>query len=145
MRQYADSSFLVSLYGSDSNSARADLCRQANPEPLPFTPLHRVEFRNALWLAVFQRRCAKTDAHEIWRNVEADLASGVLVLSAASFGNLWQNAETLIEPHTPETGARSLDILHVAAAKLLNVEEFVTFDQRQAALAERVGLKVVTP
>jgi len=35
-----------------------------------------------------------------------------------------------------------LDILHVAAAQMLAAGELVTFDIRQATLANRVGLQV---
>ena len=142
MSFYADTSFLVSLYGSDAHSVRADLWRQTNPEPLPFTPLHRLECRNAIWLAVFQKRYSRMDADEVWRSVEVDVGAGLLILSNVVPENLWLDAEALVEPHTSETGARSLDVLHVAAAKRLAVQEFVTFDPRQAALASRTGLQL---
>ncbi len=66
MRCYADSSFLFSYYAADANSLRADAWRQRNAEPLPFAPLHRVEFRNALELAVFQQRLSAREATETW-------------------------------------------------------------------------------
>jgi predicted nucleic acid-binding protein len=37
---------------------------------------------------------------------------------------------------------RAIDLLHVACAVLLQSESFLTFDQRQAALAEAAGMKV---
>jgi hypothetical protein len=37
-----------------------------------------------------------------------------------------------------------LDVLHVAVACVLKVDQFVTFDQRQTALANRLGLKAAT-
>jgi predicted nucleic acid-binding protein len=46
---------------------------------------------------------------------------------------------------TPVVGCRTLDVLHVAAAKLMGVTEFCTFDTRQSTLASRVGLIAVTP
>jgi len=56
MKIYADTSVLFSLYVTDANSAKADLWRQANPGPLDFTGFHRMEMRNALSLAVYQKR-----------------------------------------------------------------------------------------
>jgi predicted nucleic acid-binding protein len=35
-----------------------------------------------------------------------------------------------------------LDILHIAAARRLGAVELATFDQRQTALAERIGLRI---
>ena len=43
---------------------------------------------------------------------------------------------------TPTTGCRSLDILHIAAARLLEAELFVTGDRRQGALGKSEGLSV---
>src|SRR6185295_11104912 len=100
-------------------------------QPLPLTRLHRVELRNSIWLAVFQQRFDTNDASEMWRAVESDIAAGLLIVLQPPVAEVWHKAEGLIEPHTPQTGARSLDILHVAAAQSFGAEEFVTFDQRQ--------------
>lgn len=45
------------------------------------------------------------------------------------------------------TGAslRSLDALHIAAALQASANEFITYDARQQAAAESVGLRVRTP
>ena len=43
---------------------------------------------------------------------------------------------------TTTLGCRTLDIIHVAAALVLEAKEFVTFDTRQAALAKQAGLTV---
>jgi hypothetical protein len=43
---------------------------------------------------------------------------------------------------TPTLGCRSLDVLHVAAARLLDAKVFLTADRRQASLAEGEGLAV---
>jgi predicted nucleic acid-binding protein len=48
----------------------------------------------------------------------------------------------LAEHHTPVIGARSLDVLHVAAALVLGATEFCTLDTRQANLAKAAGLHV---
>jgi predicted nucleic acid-binding protein len=45
--------------------------------------------------------------------------------------------------HASATGARSLDVLHVAIAKLLGLQHFASFDTRQRALAALVGLTIV--
>ena len=47
--------------------------------------------------------------------------------------------------HTPTIGCRTLDVLHVAAAKLIGTTEFCTFDTRQFTLAGQIGLAAVTP
>jgi hypothetical protein len=74
--------------------------------------------------------------------VEADIAGGLMTEVSLVLMDLFAKAQEFAANHTAVTGARSLDVLHVAAASLLGVEEVVTFDQRQSALALRVGLKV---
>ena len=56
MKTYADTSLLFSLYATDAHSPKADAWRIANPHPLPLTAFHRLELRNALNLAGFQKR-----------------------------------------------------------------------------------------
>jgi len=142
MKFYADTSFLYSYYSADANSTHADLWRQSNAVPLPFTSLHRLELRNAIELAVFQKRATATEAAEVWKTVETDLAGGLMAEVSLPLIDLYAKAQELTANHTAATGARSLDILHVAAANLLGAEEIVTFDNRQAALAARMSLRV---
>jgi predicted nucleic acid-binding protein len=42
-------------------------------------------------------------------------------------------------------GTRSLDVLHVATAVTLGAKHFVTYDERQGALAKVVGLTLLAP
>lgn len=145
MKTYADTSFLFSLYGTDANSIKADGWRQANAAPLPFTAFHRLELRNALSLAVFQQRLTSTEVQAAWQEVENDCAAGLLVARGGLWHRVVVEAEAFALNDTPAVGCRTLDVLHVAAAKLMGVAEFCTFDTRQSSLANRVGLIAVTP
>ncbi len=145
MTVYADTSFLFSYYTSDANSSRADAWRLRHPAPLPVTPLSRLELRNALELAVFRKHLSARDAAETWRLIEGDFRAGFLELVNLPGTSLFHEAEILAAVHTALIGVRSLDILHVAAAQLLMAVDFITFDQKQASLATRVGLKVTVP
>jgi predicted nucleic acid-binding protein len=142
---YADTSLLFSLYSTDANSAKADAWRRANPAPLPFTAFHRLELRNALNLAVFQKRLTPVEVESAWQEVENDIVAGLLVVK----GGLWHRvlgvAESISTNQTATIGCRTLDVLHVAAAKLAGVTEFCTFDTRQADLVKNVGMTAVTP
>ena len=142
MSIYADTSVLFSLYVTDANSPRADAWRQANPVPIGFTGFHRIELRNALSLAVFQQRLTAAESLAAWQEVQQDLASGLLVAQPDLWEELVREAESLAEHHTPVIGARSLDILHVAAALVLGATEFCTFDTRQGKLAKAAGMHV---
>ena len=145
MKTYADTSFLFSLYATDANSSKADAWRQANPAPLPFTAFHRLELRNGLSLALFQQRLTLQEVQAAWQEVENDCAAGLLVARGGLWHRVMVEAEAAALNHTPVIGCRTLDVLHVAAAKLIGTTEFCTFDARQSSLAGRVGLIPVSP
>ena len=145
MKTYADTSLLFSLYATDANSIRADAWRRANPAPLPFTAFHRLELRNALSLALFQQRLTLAEVQAAWQEVENDCAAGLLVGRGGLWHRVLVDAETYALNHTPALGCRTLDVLHVAAAKLIGTTEFCTFDTRQSTLAGQIGLAAVSP
>lgn len=145
MKTYADTSFLFSLYATDANSTKADAWRQANPAPLPFTAFHRLELRNALSLALFQQRLTLQEVQAAWLEVENDCAAGLLVARGGLWHRVMVEAEASALNDTPVVGCRTLDVLHVAAAKLIGATEFCTCDARQSSLAGRVGLIPVSP
>ncbi len=107
-----------------------------------FTPLHVLEVRNAFKLGVFRKLLTTVEAAAAWRNVERDLRSGRLVRQQVKWPSVLRLAARLSEQHSSVYGSRSLDIVHVAAAKLLRIEEFVSFDSRQRGLASAIGFKV---
>jgi predicted nucleic acid-binding protein len=145
LKIYADTSFLFSLYATDANSSRADAWRQANPAPLPFTAFHRLELRNGLSLALFQQRLTLQEVQAAWLEVENDCAAGLLVVRGGLWHRVMAEAEALALNLTPVVGCRTLDVLHVAAAKLIGTTDFCTFDTRQSSLAGRVGLIPLSP
>ena len=142
MTPYADSSFLVSCYLLDANTAQARAWLSQSGVPLAFTALHGLEVRNAFKLGVFRGLFTSADAAAAWRNVESDLRHGRLVKATVKWPVVFRMAARLSERHSATVGTRSLDILHVAAAKALRAGEFVSFDGRQRTLATAVGLKV---
>ncbi len=119
---------------------RAYLSRTA--VALAFTPLHTLEVGNAFKLGIFRGLLTATEASAAWRDVQEDLRTGRLLRAAVKWPSVFRVAAQLSEQHSDVHGTRSLDIIHVAAAKLMGVEEFVSFDARQRALASAIGLRV---
>ena len=113
--------------------------RQALPLPLGW--LHQLEFRNALRLRVFRREITAKQRDASLNMLLADLAGGVLASVSPGLTETMTEAERLSASHSERLGTRSLDVLHVAAAVVLGLGEFLTFDKRQASLARAAGLK----
>jgi len=139
---YPDTSFLVSLYLNDANGEAATVFAEENNGPFIFTPLVRIEMANAFRLWQFRKILTPVKVRSIFRDVAEDIASGFLRETSIAWADLLVEAETLSAKYTPKTGNRTLDILHVAAAQALGAKGFLSFDQRQRALAALVGLKV---
>jgi hypothetical protein len=138
---YADTSFLVSLYVLDANSARAAAVLAPARLPLLLTPLGEVEVANAFYLRLFRKEADPSDIRAAQKLFKGDVENGIFQLKPFSAA-VFEKAMRLIEKHTSRLGVRTLDILHVAAALVFNADTFLTFDLNQGKLAKTEGLAV---
>ena len=142
MSLYADTSLLVSYYVNDANSARAQALIHAVIDPLIFSGLHRLELRNALQLGVFRQLLTPAQSQAAWIDVEKDIRADRLFPQPVNWVPVFRTAAQLAMRHSTGLGCRSLDILHVAAARRMAATEFFSFDGRQRSLARLLGLTV---
>ena len=141
-RAYADSSFLVSLYRADaSHEAARDEMAQAT-DPLPFTPLHRIELRNALRNAHSFGQISDKELRLALRQIEDDLREGLLVHVSINWTDVCHRGDKLSEKYAAKEGQRTIDLLHVALAIESGAKTFLSFDNRQRKLAKAIGLTV---
>ena len=131
MTTYVDSSALTKLYVDESDSALAVDILGVDPVLVTST-LAIVEVRRAL-----SRHFAGINLVRARELFEADIDSLALVNPTES---MWRYAADIAE----ELGVRSLDAIHLAVAKRLEIPalRFVTFDIRQAQAARMLGLNV---
>lgn len=140
MIAYADTGFLISLYGRDANSPVARQLATSQPAFL-LTSLGETEFVNAVESLVFRNYWSRAEASAVMDKFLQQHSTGVF--RAVPFAaETWDSASELSRLHTAAMGTRTLDVLHVAAALLLKPDVFFTFDKRQAKLARAVRLKV---
>ena len=142
MVAFADTGFIASLYLEESTSKAADAALGTKRVPLPLTPLAALELRNAFNRAVQRQRITAAQRDALWQDVEADIASGFLVPTPVASAALHDSARELSDRYTPTLGTRSLDLLRVAAALVLEAKVFFSFDDRQRKAAASEGLKV---
>jgi len=139
---YLDTGCFVKLYYPEPDSARVIALIQG--KAVGCTPLHELEFVNALQLKTFFKHATAQQVTAARGLVAADLRSGVLVSADGDWPDIFREAVKLAEQHTGMVGCRSLDILHCAAAKVLAATEFISTDTRQKKLAVAMGLNLVT-
>jgi predicted nucleic acid-binding protein len=138
---YADTSFLASLYVQDGNSALAAAHMKRAKLPLLLTPLGEVELTNAVSLRLFRKELSASKVKAALTLIRKDIEECVLtanMLPASAF----ERAKQIARRQTPRLGTRTLDVLHVASALVLQAETFYTFDARQRILALAEGLLV---
>lgn len=144
-RTYIDPSALRSLYVHDDRSRSVCAWRVRLRGSLPITRHGYGELVNAIALGAFRRNITAAMAEAAVADMDDDLAARRLVLVDVAWRLTLDAAAVLSRRHTPTLGTRTLDVLHVASAQTLGLGTFVTYDDRQAALATAVGLRVVRP
>jgi len=142
MKAHADTGFLCALYPADTLTDKAERIMQKQTTPLAYTWLHQLELRNALRLRVLRNEISAVQRNASLNLLLADLAGGILEHSSPNLSETMVEAERLSTAYSEKLGTRSMDIMHVAAAVVLGVSKFLSFDKRQVSLAKAAGLKV---
>ena len=145
MTRYYDTGLLLKLYTNEKDSAPVRNFVVRHGEALVFTAMHHAECVSALRLKCFRGECHEEEAAAALRDIEADLAAGVLRVVSVDWDAAWMRCRGFSDAHAAATGCRTLDAFHVACALHLGAEELVTGDARQSALGRKVGLRVVDP
>jgi len=140
---YVDTSAIVKLYILEDQSLQVSDWLRKNDEAIPWTALHELEFFNAIHLKEFRGEISGSESHQIKTNFIKHEELGVYFRPKLDWAETFNLAIDLSKKHTAITGSRSLDILHVAAASLLNSDGFLTFDERQSKMAALENIKIV--
>lgn len=144
MKIYLDTSAFIKLYIIEQGSVVINKITADNAAPLPIWDLHLIEFQNAIKLKVFRDELTGEEAEYLTALFRERKKAGI-----------YYTMELDREEHTDlclaytdfstQFGCRSLEVMHVAAASLFKVDQFITFDSRQANLARKAGLNTVFP
>lgn len=141
---FCDSSFLLALLlPGDFFHVHAARAAARFQESIPYTLLAELEVANTIRRALREKAITRAEHDAAFRQIEADLADGILARRDTPQTELFRTAREISARHTPEIPARSLDILQTASALLIGAESLHTFDLRQRELAKACGLKVL--
>jgi predicted nucleic acid-binding protein len=139
---YADSSFVLSLYCDDQNTEEARRFMARHPAALAFNPFHRLEVFNGLRLRVHRGEMTREERAAALRRIDENLSDGILAHSPLPWTDALRKAGQLSADHAERIGSRAADTFHVAAAMLASTRRFLSFDKRQRELAKAAGLEV---
>ena len=141
MIAYADTGFLVSLYGRDDHSTAARALVSSKPVFI-LTALGEAEFTNALELRVFRKEWRQREARSVHELFLQHQAAGIFRAQSLT-PEVWEKAQLLSRRYSAKLGTRTLDLLHVASVLILKPDVFYTFDKRQHRLAKAERLRVL--
>ena len=141
MRNYLDASFVISLYSLDANSAAAARTMHNSKGEHVISALCELEVANALELRAFRKEISSAQARASAVAFEKDLRDGIFRLQPVT-EEAFEKARQLSRQYTARLGTRTADLLHVAAALILQADRLYTFDQHQRKLAVAVRLKL---
>jgi predicted nucleic acid-binding protein len=143
LSSYADTSFIVSLYGRNANTRSAiSLVKQHGPVFM-VTPFGETEFTSIVFAVTARPKgWTVSEAQSMEQDFTDDLQAGIWKLEDFA-PHTWVRARELSRRHAPAMGCRAMDALHVASALILAADDFYTFDRDQAKLARAAGLRVL--
>lgn len=137
----ADTGFLFSLYGQDANTPKAKKQMRLAGVPVALSPFNEFELTNAVRFSVFRGTISSDVGAAMLADFEADQTGGRVVPAICNLADVLAEAMRLSASHTIAGGHRAFDILHVAAAFVMKVKKFYSFDENQRKLAHGVGLQ----
>lgn len=140
---YADPSVLALLYLREPRSQAIAMWRWRLSGSLPVTHHGRVEIVNAIALAAFRKKLTIEQGSRAWQSLNEDFAVGRLTQVDILWRAALNRAAEFSRNFSADLGTRSLDVLHVSCAVGLGLPNFLSFDEKQKALAAKVGLRVV--
>lgn len=141
MVRFWDTSALIPLVAAERATARAERWLREDPDVVVWT-LTRVELLSAL---AHRRRAEPAAAPRLLAARREILSAWPRWSEVTAVELVRRYAERIVETHP----VRAADALQIGAALVAaeddpTVLEFVTFDSRQAAAAEREGFRVLT-
>lgn len=143
MNAYADTGFVVSLYKAETTSQAAAAAMSRLQVTVWLSPLGELELHNAFQLSIFRGEIDAPAAILKKQLFAEDLKKGVFAILPVPAAILYPKAIELADRHSAKLGTRSLDLMHVAAALILEADLFLSFDERQRKAAEAEGLGIM--
>lgn len=142
---YVDTALFIKTYVFEHDSEETVRLLDEIGEPFLFSDLHSLEIPNAIRLKRFRGEITPKQEALALEAFHVDIEAGRFCPAPAENRTIFRRAEVISSMHSARTGARSLDIWHVAAALESGCDSFVSYDTRQRTVAKDCGLKLLPP
>ena len=139
---YLDTSALLKLYLREDGSEWVQAQVSEQSDPLPIWELQEAELTNALRLKVFWRDITAAQSEAQLAHFRSRKDRGQYFFPHIDRAALMERFR-LLARHGMKLGTRTLDVMHVACACEIHADRFVSFEERQLALAKLAGLRVL--
>ena len=143
MDTYYDTGLLLQLYFGGEQAEALDQYVARRRSAIPVSGFEELEMTNAMQLKLFRGEITTAALAGVAHHVKDDFDLGRLVRRPVAWPEAFAEAMRLSGAVSAATGCRTLDILHLATARLWGCTRFVSTDARQIRAAKRVGLKIV--
>lgn len=140
---YLDTSLVVKLLVSEPLSDKVLAFLQERRLAVPYTKLIEIETVNTLFAKAFRKEMTRSQLKQCQNLIGDFLKQGRFFQPVLSLDDVAAEALKTLPGITGGTGCRTLDLMHVASAKLLGWREFVSTDKRQLQAAKTARLKPV--
>jgi predicted nucleic acid-binding protein len=140
---YLDTSALLKLYIREHGSEVVQARVASQYLPLPIWEIQEAELINALRLKAFWQEITPAQVETQIGFFDDRRKRGLYLFPEIQRSSL-MNTFRRLSMETPRLGCRTMDIFHVACAVEVAATEFLSFDQRQNALATHAGLNLTT-
>ena len=143
MNTYIDTALFVKVFVLEADSAETIHILEQIGEPFAYSRLHELEIPNAIRLKRFRGEITKEQESAAIRAFHTDVDAGRFERISCNPGDIFLRAEQLSAKYSGETGSRSLDLWHVAAALETGCSAFASYDIRQRKVATGCGLEMI--
>ena len=140
---YLDTGLVVKLIVAEPLSDQVRCFLQRRGVAVAYTRLIEIETVNTLHAKRFRKEMTSSQLKDCLALIEELLTEGRFYRPSLSLDDVALETLHMLPAVTGATGCRSLDLMHVASAKLLGWKEFVSSDQRQLRAAAKAGLKSI--
>jgi len=142
---YLDTGLVVKLIVEEPLSFKVRAFLSHRAVAVPYTRLIEIETVNTLHAKCFRKDITSRQLKQCLALIDDLLREGRFFRPPLSLDDVVLESLRELPVITRSTGCRTLDLMHVASAKLLGWHEFVSSDQRQLQAAAKADLQVLDP